>query len=139
MDPRINSTYWTLRIAFGLMAFLAGLDKFFDLLVRWEDYVSPLAKSMLPFSAATLMYLVGVIEIAAGIIVLFNVTRFGAYVVMAWLVAISIALLSNGKYFDVAVRDLVLAVAAYSFGRLAEIREESIVRSSPVPVAATVQ
>lgn len=133
MDQRLNSTYWLLRIAFGATAFLAGLDKFFNLLARWEDYVSPLVRSILPFSATTFMHIAGVIEIAAGIIVLFNLTRYGAYVVMAWLTCIALALLTNGRYFDVAVRDLVMAAGAYSFGRLAEIREEAIVRQ---PVGA---
>ena len=128
MDSRINSTYWALRIAFGLTAFLAGLDKFFNLLAHWTDYVSPLVRGLLPFSAETFMHIVGVIEIAAGLIVLFNITRFGAYVVMAWLICIALALLTNGKYFDVAVRDLVMAVGAWGLGQLASIREESTVR-----------
>ncbi len=127
MDQRLNSIYWALRIAFGLTAFLAGLDKFFNLLAQWTDYVSPMVKSMLPFSATTFMHIVGVIEIAAGLIVLFNVTRFGAYIVMAWLICIALALLTNGKYFDVAVRDLVMAVGAWSLGRLAEVRAEATV------------
>ena len=130
MDSRINSTYWALRIAFGLTAFLAGLDKFFNLLANWTDYVSPMVRSMLPFSATTFMHIVGVIEIAAGLIVLFNITRFGAYVVMAWLIGIALALLTNGKYFDVAVRDLVMAVGAWSLGQLAAIRAESTVRGA---------
>lgn len=128
MDSRLNPVYWALRIAFGLTAFLAGLDKFFNLLANWTDYVSPMVRSMLPFSAVTFMHIVGVIEIAAGLIVLFNITRFGAYVVMAWLIGIALALLTNGKYFDIAVRDLVMAVGAWSLGRLAAIRAESVVR-----------
>lgn len=129
MDSKLNSTYWSLRMAFGLTAFLAGLDKFFNLLANWESYVSPLIRSVLPFSATTFMHIVGVIEIAAGIIVLFNITRFGAYVVMAWLIGIALALLTNGKYFDIAVRDLVMAVGAYSLGQLAALRETSTVGS----------
>ena len=125
MDTRINSTYWTLRIAFGLTAFLAGLDKFFNLLANWTEYVSPLVRSALPFSATTFMHIVGVIEIVAGLIVLFNITRFGAYVVMAWLICIALALMTNGKYFDIAVRDLVMAAGAWSLGQLAAIRAES--------------
>lgn len=127
MDSRLNSTYWALRIAFGLTAFLAGLDKFFNLLANWTEYVSPVVRSLLPFSAATFMHIVGVIEIAAGLIVLFNITRFGAYVVMAWLIAIALALLTNGRYFDIAVRDLVMAVGAWSLAQLAAIRAESTV------------
>ena len=128
MDTRINSSYWALRIAFGLTAFLAGLDKFFNLLANWTEYVSPMVRSALPVSATTFMHIVGVIEIAAGLIVLFNITRFGAYVVMAWLIGIALALLTNGKYFDIAVRDLVLAVGAWALGQLAAIRAESTVR-----------
>lgn len=127
MDTRLNSTYWALRIAFGLTAFLAGLDKFFNLLANWTEYVSPMVRSLLPFSATTFMHIVGMIEIAAGLIVLFNITRFGAYVVMAWLIGIALALLTNGKYFDIAVRDLVMAVGAWSLGQLAAIRAESAV------------
>jgi len=133
MDPRINSTYWPLRIALGLTAFLAGLDKFFNLLAHWTDYVSPMIRLMLPFSATTFMHIVGVIEIAAGLIVLFNITRFGAYVVMAWLIGIALALLTHGRYFDIAVRDLVMAVGAWSLGRLAEIRAESVAVSRVSP------
>lgn len=72
-----------------------------------------LVRSALPFSAT---------------IVLFNITRFGAYVVMAWLIGIALALMTNGKYFDVAVRDLVMAVGAWSLGQLAANRAESPVR-----------
>ena len=125
MDHRLNSTYWALRIAFGATAFLAGLDKFFNLLTNWEQYVSPLLTGILPVSASFLMHVVGVIEMAAGIIVLSGMTRIGAYIVSAWLVAIAVSLLTTGRYFDIAVRDLVLAIGAYTLAQLAEVREES--------------
>jgi uncharacterized membrane protein YphA (DoxX/SURF4 family) len=123
MDTRTDSAFWALRIAIGATAFLAGLDKFFNLLVNWEKYVSPLLLKVLPLSATGLMRFAGVIEMIAGIAVLAGLTRFAGYVVAAWLTAIAISLLTTGQYFDVAVRDLVIAVGAFALARLAAARE----------------
>jgi uncharacterized membrane protein YphA (DoxX/SURF4 family) len=128
MDHRLNSAYWALRIAFGATAFLAGLDKFFNLLTNWEQYVSPLLISIVPISAFTLMRVAGVIEIIAGLAVLGGLVRLGGYVVSAWLVLIALALLTTGRFFDVAVRDLVMAIGAFTLARLAEVRGEAEAR-----------
>lgn len=122
MDSRLNSSFWTLRIAFGLVPLLAGLDKFFNLLTDWEQYVSPLLLNLVPLSPAALMRAAGVIEIAAGIAVLAGVTRLGGYVVAAWLTAIALSLLTTGRFFDVAVRDLVMACGAYVLARISTVR-----------------
>jgi uncharacterized membrane protein YphA (DoxX/SURF4 family) len=129
MDHRLNNAFWTLRIALGLTAFLAGLDKFFNLLTNWEQYASPLALKVLPVSATMLMRIGGVIEIIAGLALLAGVTRLGGYVVAAWLTLIALNLLSTGHYFDVAVRDLVMACASFSLARLSEVRGEQESRS----------
>jgi len=122
MDSRLNAPFWALRIAIGAMAFLAGLDKFFNLLVDWEKYVSPVLTKIVPLSPAALMHAAGVIEMIAGIAVLTGLTRIAAYIVTAWLVLIALSLLTTGQYFDVAVRDLVIAVGAFTLARLAEVR-----------------
>lgn len=127
MDSRLNSAFWTLRIAFGLTAFLAGADKFLNLLTNWEKYASPLVLSVVPLSAGTLMRAAGVIEIIAGIAVLAGVTRLGGYVVAAWLTLIALSLVTTGQYFDVAVRDLVMACGAFTLARLSEVRQEDTV------------
>jgi len=124
MDSRLNPVFWSLRIAFGLTALLAGLDKFFNLLTNWEQYVSPLVLSLVPLSAATLMRIAGVIEMIAGVAVLAGLARLGGYVVAAWLTAIALTLLTTGRFFDVAVRDLVMAIGAFTLARLAEVRED---------------
>ncbi len=124
MDPRLNSSFWTLRIALGLTAFLAGLDKFFNLLTNWEQYASPLVLRIVPLSAGALMRLGGVIEIVAGLALLAGVTRLGGYVVAAWLTMIALTLLTTGHYFDIAVRDLVMACGAFVLARLSEVRSE---------------
>jgi len=125
MEPRLNSAFWSLRIAFGLMAFLAGLDKFFNLLTNWEKYVSPLALRILPISATALMHIAGVIEVIVGVVVLAGFTRPGGYVVTIWLTLIALNLLSTGQYFDVAVRDLVMAAGAFTLAKLSEVRSVS--------------
>lgn len=128
------SIYQPLRWTFGLVPVVAGLDKFIGLLADWEGYLSPAIASLLPVSPGTFMAVVGVIEIAAGVIVLTRWTRLGAYLVMAWLVLIALNLLLAGRY-DVAVRDLVMAVGAYTLARLSEARQGVAVRA-PARAAA---
>ena len=122
MDTRLNGTVSTLRIAIGLMATLAGLDKFFNLLTNWEAYVAPVAQQLLPFSTTTFMAIVGVIEFVVGITILVIRPSLGAFVASGWLVLIAVNLVLGG-HFDIAVRDLVLAVSAYALARFEQIRE----------------
>jgi len=122
MDTRLHSAFWTLRIAFGLTALLAGADKFLNLLTNWEQYASPLVLRIVPLSAGALMRVGGVIEIIAGLAVLAGVTRLGGYVIAAWLTLIALTLVSTGHFFDVAVRDLVMACGAFVLARLSEVR-----------------
>ncbi|HJQ36476.1 MAG TPA: DoxX family membrane protein [Thermoanaerobaculia bacterium] len=138
MNTRLNSTVLTLRIAFGLTAFLAGLDKFFNLLTNWEQYASPLLVNLSPLSAGAMMRVAGVIEMIAGIAVLAGLTRLGGYVVAAWLTLIALTLVTSGRFLDVAVRDLVMAIGAFSLARLSEVREPeaAAVRGVPRPASA---
>lgn len=106
-----------LKFTYGIVPIVAGLDKFTNILTRWEDYLSPFIIKMLPFSATTFMHIVGVIEIVAGILVLTR-PRIGGYVVMAWLVLIALTLIFGGHYFDVAVRDIVMAIGAFCLASL---------------------
>jgi uncharacterized membrane protein YphA (DoxX/SURF4 family) len=106
-----------MRYTYGLVPIVAGLDKFTNLLTDWKNYIAPSIASTSPFSASTLMAIVGVIEIIAGIIVLIR-PRVGGYIVMAWLVLIALTLLVGGHYYDVAVRDLVMAIGAFSLAKL---------------------
>ena len=117
MNTRLTSSLLLLRIAIGLTAFLAGLDKFFNLLTSWEQYASPLVLSIVPLSATTLMRAAGAIEMIAGVVILAGLTRLGGYVVSAWLALIAVNLVTTGHYFDVAVRDLVMACGAFVIAR----------------------
>ncbi len=125
-DWRLKQGWWALRVGLGAAAFLAGLDKYFDLLANWPMYVSPLALKVLPFSASTFMHVVGIIEMTVGLAILTKWTREGSYVASLWLLAIAINLVSMGMFFDVAVRDVEMAVAAFVLARLTEVRSESV-------------
>lgn len=119
----MDKPYWMLRIAFGLTAFLAGLDKFFNLLTNWEQYANPMITNMLSISPGLLMRVAGVIEIVAGLALLAGITRLGGYVVAAWLTLIALSLITSGRFLDVAVRDLVMAIGAFTLAKLSEARE----------------
>jgi uncharacterized membrane protein YphA (DoxX/SURF4 family) len=118
----LDTPWWTLRVTFGLVPIVAGLDKFTHVLVDWNKYLSPLAREVLPISGSSFMMIVGVIEIVAGVLVLSRFTRFGAYLVSAWLLGIALNLVATGTYFDIAVRDVVMAIGAFTLAKLTEVR-----------------
>ena len=120
IDNRLDTARLALKFGLGLTAFLAGLDKFFNLLANWEAYLSPLAARVLPVSPTTFMYAVGIIEMVVGLAILTRFTEIGAYVASVWLVLIALNLVTTGGYFDIAVRDVVMAIASFTLARLAE-------------------
>jgi hypothetical protein len=125
-DSRLNQAWWALRIGLGVGPFLAGLDKYFNLLTDWTMYTSPLVLKLMPFSGRTFMHIVGVIEMLVGLAILTKWTRLGSYVASAWLVAIAINLVSTGMFLDIAVRDLEMALAAFVLARMTEVRENTL-------------
>jgi uncharacterized membrane protein YphA (DoxX/SURF4 family) len=130
-DARLDQGWWILRIGLGLGPFLAGLDKYFNLLANWPGYISPLALKILPFSGQTFMHIVGVIEMLVGLAILTKWTRLGAYVASAWLIAIALNLVSTGMFFDIAVRDVEMALAAFVLARMTEVRSIALENSVP--------
>jgi len=121
-NHKVDQAWMALRIVLGVVPVVAGLDKFLNLLTNWEQYLSPMATRMLPFSPATFMRAVGVVEIVVGLLILTRWTRIGAYVASVWLALIAVNLLTTGRFFDVATRDASLAVAAFALARLDEAR-----------------
>jgi len=122
-DERLDSARIALKVGLGLAAFLAGLDKFFDLLTVWPKYLSPAVVALLPVSAATAMHVIGVIEMAVGLALLGPWTRVASWVAAAWLLAIAINLVATGGFLDIAVRDVQMAIAAYALARLTEVHD----------------
>lgn len=104
-----NVLKWT----YVLVPIAAGADKFMHLLTDWNKYLAPVVADIIPFSSNVFMGIVGVIEIAAGIVVFIR-PKLGSLIVGLWLIAIAINLLLTGQYFDVAVRDIVMAIGAFS-------------------------
>jgi hypothetical protein len=125
MRKELESAWWVLRIGLGVGPALAGLDKIFrtNILADWAMYISPLATAVLPVSGDVFMQIVGVIELVVGIGILTVATRAGAWIAMVWLLAIAANLVTTGMFFDLAVRDVEIAIAAYALARLTEARE----------------
>jgi uncharacterized membrane protein YphA (DoxX/SURF4 family) len=117
VNRNAEQAFQILRIGFTVAPILAGLDKFFDVLVDWDKYLSPMANNVLGGHGHAFMLLVGIIEIIAGIGV-FVKPRVFAYIVAAWLLLIIINLLSIPGYYDIALRDLGLMLGALALGRL---------------------
>jgi uncharacterized membrane protein YphA (DoxX/SURF4 family) len=145
LDSRLNSSWWALRIGVGLAAFLAGLDKFFNILADWGMYLSPFAQHMLPVSGKAFMHVVGIVEMVVGLAILTRWTRVGAYVASVWLLLIAVNLLTSGGFFDLAVRDVEIAIAAYVLANMTAVREtapdtehlpSAFRRKTPQPVRA---
>jgi len=130
-DHRTENAYWALRLVFGLVPIVAGLDKFTNLLTDWQQYLSPLAVRMLPVSPATFMGVVGIVEIIVGIGVLAGYARVFGWIAGVWLLGIALNLLLAGKFFDVAARDVALAVSAFVLARLAPLHERAAVHVAP--------
>ena len=125
-DDRLNIAWWALRIGLGVAPIAAGVDKYFNKLTDWGMYLSPLATKALPVSGGTFMHVVGVVEIIAGILVLTRWTKLGSYIVMAWLLCIVINLLTTGMFYDLAVRDIELAIGAFALAQLTAVREDAL-------------
>ncbi len=117
-DPAYQA-FVLLRVVFAVAPILFGLDKFFDVLVDWPQYLAPWINDIVPGSASTAMHLVGVVEITAGVLVALK-PRYAAYVVAAWLAGIIVDLLTYSGYYDVALRDFGLLVGALALARLAQ-------------------
>lgn len=108
-----------LKYTFGIVPIVAGLDKFTNLLTDWSQYMSTGLIEALPVDIGIFMGIIGVIEITAGVVV-FVRTIIGGYIVALWLTLIALVLIFTGNHFDVAVRDLVMAIAALSLVKLSE-------------------
>jgi uncharacterized membrane protein YphA (DoxX/SURF4 family) len=112
-----RQAFFLLRTVFTVAPILFGLDKFTNILTDWTIYLAPVATSVVPVSAQTFMYIVGVVEIIAGIAVAVR-PRFGSLLVAVWLLGIIINLLVLGSFYDVALRDFGLLVGALALNRL---------------------
>lgn len=136
-DSRLNTAWWALRLGLGLGPIIAGTDKFFNVLADWGMYLSPIATKVIPVSVPVFMRAVGVVEIIAGIIVLTRWTKIGSYIVGVWLLAIAVNLVTTGMFYDLAVRDVEIAVGAFALSQLTAFRERSLAREQTQSAAGS--
>ena len=115
----LKQTFQLLHYTFVIVPIVAGADKFFNLLTDWGDYVNPTFAGLLPFSVSAFMMITGVIEMIAGVIV-WKKPEIGGYIVSAWLSLIALTLLAGFHHVDVAVRDVVMAISAWSMARISK-------------------
>jgi hypothetical protein len=118
-DPRYQA-YALLRIGFTVAPIAFGLDKFFNVLVHWPNYLAPWVNDLMPGSGQDFMYFVGAVEIVAGLAVAAK-PRYGAYLVAGWLAGIIVNLLSYSGFYDIALRDFGLLLGALTLARLASV------------------
>jgi len=130
---RVNPAYQAyqiLHLIFVVTPLVAGLDKFFHLLTNWDMYLAPAVVRMLPITAHQFMLLVGIVEIVAAVVLAFR-PLYGAFIVAAWLFCIIVNLLMFSGYYDIALRDFGLMLAALALGRLSvEYDHDSKIPSS---------
>lgn len=122
VNQTIKPTLNVLKLTFGIVPIVAGLDKFTNLLSNWGDYIHPGIVSISPIDANFFMMIIGIVEISAGVLVLVK-PKIGGIVVAAWLTLIALTLLTSGKFLDVAVRDLVMAICVFSMVRIMKVVE----------------
>lgn len=123
-NREVHTAYTLLKYTYGIVALIVGLDKFFGFVTHWPKYVSPYIAEYLPVGFTIKYFLgsVGIIEILVGLLLLSKkYTTIGAYLLAAWLVIIALNLLTIGGYFDIAVRDLVLAVGAIALACFSKV------------------
>jgi uncharacterized membrane protein YphA (DoxX/SURF4 family) len=119
-DPAL-AAFWMLRIGFVVLPFWMGLDKFLGVLTPdWPHYLAPWIVGLAPFSAQTAMHIVGIIEMAAGVMIAIK-PRYAAYVVALWLAGIIINFLTYPGFYDIALRDFGLLIAALALAALSAV------------------
>jgi uncharacterized membrane protein YphA (DoxX/SURF4 family) len=123
LDRRVDVAFWALRLSLGGTAFAAGLDKFTNLLTNWDKYLSPAIANRAPVEPRTFMRMVGIIEMTVGAAILSGRTRSAGYVASAWLAGIGVQCIIDQDWYDIAARDLNMAVAASALALLTEARQ----------------
>jgi len=118
----IKNLQTLLKITYGVVPIVAGLDKFLHILTDWQKYLGFLT-DLLPFDPTVLISVIGMVEMAAGVLVLTK-TKIGSLIVTAWLVAIALTLVINGL-FDIAVRDVVMAIGSFTLYQLTLMLEHA--------------
>ena len=123
IGKNVYNTWFLLKITYGLLFLLAGIDKYFNLITNWEKFVSPEVLYIFQLNVKQVNFGVGIIEIIIGTLILLGFTRIGGYLGAIWLLIITVNFLSMGQiYLDIAIRDTVMAVGALALARLTTVK-----------------
>jgi uncharacterized membrane protein YphA (DoxX/SURF4 family) len=130
-DRRLASTWWTLKIALGLVPCILGIDKFLNLLTNWTEVVNPAVLASVPVPPEILLAGIGVFEVLVGVAILTRWTKLGSYVASAWLAVVAVDLVTTGTSFDAAFAYLALSAVAFALARStpARVRTERTERA----------
>jgi hypothetical protein len=131
-DDRLNASWWALKIGLGVGPIVTGIDKYFNKLTDWGMYLSPLATKVVPISATTFMHIVGVVEIVAGLTVLSRWTKLGSYLVLFWLLGIAVNLVTAGMFYDLAMRDVEIAIGTFALLQLTTVRNKLLAKEQKI-------
>ncbi len=126
IDSRLTTAWWVLRIGLAAEQIVAGGDKYFNKLADWTMYLSPVATRIVHVEPVHFMRAIGVAEIALGILLLTRWTKIGAYLVMLWLLSIAVNLITTGMFYDLAVRDVEVALAAFALAQLSSFPDSQL-------------
>lgn len=137
LDDRFNVSWWALRIGLGVGPIITGIDKYFNKLTDWGMYLSPMVTKVIPVSTATFMHIVGAIEIVVGLAVLTRWTRIGSVLVALCLLAIAGNLVTTGMFYDLAMRDVEIAIGAFALSQLTAVREQAAMEKTNSRLVAT--
>ena len=132
MNDPLNTAWWSLRLAFFIGPLFAGLDKFFNLLTHWDQYLSPMAQRALGSHSHQFMMAAGAVEIMVALMVITSWTKPGAYLASVWLLLMAINLVMCGQYFDIALRDIGLCLSAFGFARMTSALESKAIHVVPI-------
>ena len=113
-QQKLHTVWLVLKFSYGCAAVVIGADKFFNYIVDWSKYLSPLISNMLPLSIPHFMYVVGIVEMIVGLLILSKYTKLGANILSLWFIIIIANLLTMKMYYDIMARDLLLAIASWS-------------------------
>jgi len=124
-NEKLDRAFWAMRLGLGATAFIAGADKFTNLLTKWEKYLAPQAKKKIPVRNRSFMRAAGIIEMLVGIGILSPRAKLASYAASAWLLSIAVNLALNEDY-DIAVRDINMAIGAFALAQMSDAHNRHV-------------
>lgn len=120
---KFNMTWMMLKVSYGLLFIVLGVDKFLNIITNWSIYINHSILNVLPLTIDQFIMGLAIIEIIIGLMIITAFTRMGSALAVLWFLIIAIDLISLGRFYDIATRDIMLAIGAIALTNLTQIRE----------------